>query len=193
MRRSILLAVVAALALAIGMSTAASAGVDPGAQATAKKKAAKCKAKKKKAKRKAGKSAVDGTTAAKKKAKCKAKAKKKAKKKPAAGTAFGDGVYEDKAHSVTAEVTGKGTQVLVRTVGSKCVGRALIALRGPLTQKGSAAEASATENVGGAGTVKWKLTVQDGLAYQLDTTWDIAFPDTDPCHEAVTIKGTFKA
>jgi hypothetical protein len=186
MRRSILLAIVAALALTIGMSTVASAGAGTGARATAKKKAAKCNTKKK-AKKKAGKSALDGSAAKNRASKC--KPKKKAKKKAAT---FGDGVYEDKAHGVTAEVSGKGTQVLIRITGSKCVGRALIVLRGPLTHKGSTAGASGTENVGGTGTVKWKLTVQDGLAYQLDTTWDITFPGSDPCHDVVTTKGTFK-
>jgi hypothetical protein len=172
MRRSILLAFVAALALAIGLNTVASAGVGTNAQATAKKKAKK------------------------KASKCKAKPKKKAKAKPKSptgptpGASFGDGSYADSAHNVEVEVSANGTQALVRPPVNQCMGGFPIQLIGPLAQKGSAYEASDTETPGGAGTIKWTLTVQSGLAYQLDAVYDIAFPDSDPCHDAVTTKGT---
>jgi hypothetical protein len=195
MRRSILLAFVAALALAIGLNTAASAGVGADAQATAKKKAAKKNCGKKKAKKKAGKSAADGSAAAKKKGKKKAacKPKKKAKAKPKGPTAsFGDGSYADSAHNVEVEVSANGTQALVRPPVNQCMGGFPIQLIGPLAKKGSAYEASDTETPGGAGTIKWTLTVQSGLAYKLDTVYDIAFPDSDPCHDEVSIKGTLK-
>ena len=193
MRRSILLAFVAALALAIGLNTVASAGVGAGAEATAKKKVAKCGTKKK-AKKKAGKSAADGSAAAKKGKKKAACPKKKAKAKPKAGAKLGDGTYEDAAKGLTVTVTGNGTQANISGVSSKCSGGLGIQLKGLIAPQGSTVKGSSTTTIfGGYGTVKWTLIVTpSNLKYQFDTDWNTQFPEQDPCQDSKSLTGTLK-
>jgi len=172
-RRSILLALVAALALAVGVNATASATAgDSGAQATAKKKAAKCPAKPKKGKKKAGKSLAD-SAAKKKAAKCKAKPKKKkAKAKPKAGAfKLTDGTYNGEDVHVT--VTDGGTQA---RVGFPVSCFLFSGEKAPLKTSGNTVTASETYTKPIAGVeskITWSLTVQSTLDYKLETSWDV--------------------
>lgn len=192
MKRSILLALVAALALAVGVnaSASASAGAPADAQTTAKKKAgkkkagkrkaAKCKTAKKKGKArgKARRSLADGAQAKrkgkKKAARCKAKPKKKGRAKPKAGAfKLADGSYRHESESVTVVVTGGGTQARA-SFPLPCI------LFGgsdmPLTTSGDRATASERYDQPIAGfpsLVTWALTVRSTLDYTLRTSWDI--------------------
>jgi len=197
-RRSILLALVAALALAVGINATASAiAGDSGAQATAKKKAgkkkaAKCPAKPK-AKKKAGKSLAD--SAAKKKgkkkaAKCKPKKKAKAKPKATPPGAFTltDGTYGDATAFNELRVSGGGTTAVLRSELSCFL---YTSQSVPLTINGNTAKASGEHDLSVAGEpahVKWSLTVQSTLDYTLQISWDVG---NGICKSEKTVNGKF--
>jgi hypothetical protein len=160
-KRSILLALVAALALGV----TGSASADPGARATAKKKAAKCKS----AKKKAGKSLAESSKA-KKKA-CKPKAK--AKPKPKAGFTLADGVYSDAKSSIQLTVSGGGKTAKLALPFSCFI---YSSENVPLTISGNTAKASENRDTLVAGEpahVSWSLTVDSTLGYAVNYSWNL--------------------
>ncbi len=208
MKRSIGLALVAALALAIGGgggTTAATAATDGGAQAAAKKgkkKAAKCKTAKKKGKASADAAAKKGK---KKGSKCKAKAKPKGKaqpkppappapKQPDPPAGLTDGQYRDSDpnKSLTVTISGGVTHAAIRFVGSTCAGAALVNAEGPIGQQGSDVKGSQTVTLfGGRGTIEWTLTITPAtLAYRFDTTTKVELPDSPRCEDTASYQGT---
>jgi hypothetical protein len=208
MKRSIVLALAAALALAIGGGATATAATTDGATQTAakkgKKKAAKCKA----AKKKKGKASADAAKKGKKKAaKCKkATPKKKAKPgpkppatpappdpgKPAPAAGLTDGEYSDAGKGVTVTISEGVTKARVSAGPNKCSGGFAVGVEGPIAQQGSEVKGGQTSPVfGGAGTVQWSLTVTPAtLAYKFDAVWSVQFPDQDPCQDTVAVQGT---
>jgi hypothetical protein len=181
-RRSILLALVAALALALVANV--TTAVADGAQTAAKKKAAKKCAKPKKGKNKAGKSLAD--SAAKKKGKKKAACKPKAKKKGKAQSKLADGKYSHDGTTLTVSNGGTtaqlGTPLSCFVYNSENV---------PLTNSSTGATASEDRNttvVGEPAHIKWSLTVKPTLDYKLEISWDVG---GGICKSEKTVNGKF--
>lgn len=188
MKRSALLALVAALALAAGVNVSAVA--DTGAQASAKKVAKKKAAKCKTAKKKAGKSLADSAKK-KKAAKCK-KAKPKSKAKPKGpAAAFGDGAYEDASRQVTAKVSGG--KVSLTFVGNldSCMPDAKLEGTATLTNVGTARRGSYSSPVTDGLSYDWTLTVQSDLSYEILVTYRRSGENLAPCEMKITHRGTF--
>ncbi len=176
MKRSILLALVAALALAVGFSPSASAGVGGDAQISVKK-GAKC---------------AKGKGKAKGSASASAKGKKGRGCKPK-GAGIADGVYRDAANNVELTLSGKGkTAVLKFEVPKFCL--LYVHEGGPVPAKasGGGLQASETKTISLAGIpvlATWTLHVTKSLAYSLTASLQ---PEEGPvsCGFSGTIKGT---
>lgn len=211
MKRSILLALVAALALALGANATASA--DAGVQTAAKKKAgkkkaAKCNAKPKAKKKGKARKSLAADSAAKKKgkrkaSKCKAKPKQKAAPKPTPtnpvpntpapptpgpGNAFTDGIYKDPGNNLQVDVTGDVVVVRFPLLsGNGCSGGALIGGDGPITRAGDEAKSNGSIDTS-AFSVQWDLAVdQKLLGYRLSITQSMQLPS--PCEHAKVLGG----
>jgi len=187
LKRSILLALVAALAVAVGFSPAATAGVDSGAHASAKKGKG-CKGKK--GKGKAGKSAV---ASAKKKGKgCKPQGKT-GSWPPSAGTYDGqDGVgLSIKAGGKQAALTF--SPELSEPNPKTCIPIGLEFPEEPATTTATLFKAGGKpiDLFGGNGQAKWSIQVKPNLNYTLELSSSFSFADQDPCDKpGVVFKGT---
>lgn len=210
MKRSVLLAIVAAVALAAGL-TASAAATDAGtatvAQKAKSKKKGKAKAKcpaKKKAKGKARKAQADAAAkkkAKKKAAKCKqakpkkkGKAQPKGKGKPKPGAAIvPDGLYKDAAKQVDVEVSGNGTKAKVTFPPLKCTAGMRLPIGGDLASSGGKVRVNQEDKLfGGAGRVWWSITIDANLSYTLSASWYVQFPDQAACEEEMRASGKLR-
>lgn len=178
MKRSILLALFAALALAVGVSSVAVAAGDGTAHAAKKGKG--CKGKK----GKAGKSAA---TQSKKKGKgCKAKGGK--------GAGLTDGRYADTKNEVELTLSGNGkTAALNFKVPDFCVLFIYESKPVPVKTTGSGIQASETGTMVLAGipvNTSWTLNVTKSLNYTLTAAFTGQDSPLGSCGFNGTIKGT---
>ncbi len=188
MRRTILLAFVAALALAIGLSSVAAAGQD-GAAVSAKKgknKGKRCKSKGKgKAKGKNKSKAHRSATASKKKGK-----KRGCKGRGKGGSLLAPGTYEGQ-DGIGLKVTAGGkmaTLTYTSTPGSRvrtCIPVALELPEEPATSTATSFRAGGKPNsvFGGSGEITWTIEVTSGLRYTVRLDSSFAFPEQLPCNE----------
>ncbi len=169
MRRSILLALVAALALALGLSSLAAAG--QGGVETSAKRAHK-KGKKK------GKGC----------AKAKGKKKRGKRCKPSGALPLKPGMYEGK-DGIGLNVTEGGKKAAI-VFGTSHGGGPATCIPIPLelsdkttvsTAKRFKAGGTKIPSFGGNGEIRWVIEVDPKLRYKLTVDSSFAFPDQDPC------------
>jgi len=187
-RKSILLALVAALALALGVSSLAAAGQD-GATASAKRAHKKGKKKGKGcAKTKGhGKRAHRSATASKKKGKHRGKGCKGGGKR-SADWPLRDGTYEGQdGIQLKVEAGGKMAAIVFGGIGGggpqTCI---------PVSMELSTESVTSTAKLfkaggkkvpvfGGNGEISWAIEVSPQLRYKLTVDSSFAFPEQEPC------------
>lgn len=199
MRRSILLAVVAALALALGLNSVALAGQD-GAAVSAKK--ANKKGKKKRGCK--GKGKAKGKN--KGKARASARAKKKGKNRGCKGKGKGKGgslltpgTYEGE-DGIGLKVTagGRMASLIYSPSGGRvqtCIPVALELPEEAATSTPTSFKAGGKPNsaYGGNGEITWTIEVTTGLRYSVRIDSSHAFPEQDPCNApGAVFRGTLK-
>lgn|GEM_PF-6295839 len=175
MKKSILLALVAALVLAVGFSPTTGAVANDGAQASAKK-GAKCAKGKGKAKGSASASAKG----------------KKGKGCPK-GAGIADGVYRDAANNVELTLSGKGKTALLKfEVPEFCFLYVHESEPVPAKASGGGLQATETTTVSMAGVpvpTTWTLRVTKSLTYSLTASLQPEGTGLS-CGFSGTIKGT---
>lgn|GEM_PF-3287151 len=181
MRKSILLALVAALALALGLSSLATAGQGAGASA----KRAHKKGKKKgrgcaKAKGKGhGKRAHRSATASKKKGKG-----RKGKGCGGGGLPLRPGTYEGQdGIGLEVKAGGKKAALIVNGVPDTCLPLPLTLPEEPArsTARLFKAGGKSISVFNGSGTIRWVIEVMPRLRYKLTLDSSYAFPEQPPC------------
>lgn len=200
MRRSILLALVAALALALGLNSVALAGQD-GAAVSAKKSGKKGKKTRCKAK---GKAKAKGKN--KGRARASARATKKGKKRGCKGKSKGKGgslltpgTYEGE-DGIGLEVTAGGRMATLTY--SPSGGRVQTCIPVALELPEEAAISTATSfkaggkpnsAYGGYGEITWTIEVSAGLRYTVRLDSSHALPEQAPCNApGAVFRGTLK-
>ena len=188
MRRSILLALVAALALTLGVSSLAAAGQD-GATASAKRAHKKGKKKGKGcAKSKShGKRAHRSATASKKKGKgC----------KPTGALPLRPGTYEGQdGFELKVKAGGKKAALVADGAPGTCIPVAMELPDEPATSTAKLFKAGGKKNpaFGGSGEIRWVIEVNPQLKYKLTLDSSFAFPEQPPCDAPNRrFSGTFK-
>lgn len=197
MRRSILLALVAALALALGLNSVALAGQD-GAAVSAKK--ANKKGKKKRGCKAKGKAKGKN----KGKARASARAKKKGKKRGCKGKSKGGslltpGTYEGE-DGIGLKVTagGKMASLIYSPSGGRvqtCIPLALELPEEAATSTPTSFKAGGKPNsaYGGYGEITWTIEVSAGLRYTVRLDSSHALPEQAPCNApGAVFRGTLK-
>jgi hypothetical protein len=204
-KRSILLAFIAALVMAVGFSPSVGAVTDSGANASAKK-GAKCKAKGKKGKAKSSASASAKGKKGKGKG-CKGKAKgKKGKGKvtvptptpaPPSNWPPADGEYSDEGHGLGVTLSGGGTKAVLAFSGGQdtCVALTMATDPVPTTLTPETLSASGQRVIfPGLGdfTMKMSIEIKNNLSYTATIDSSIkATENTYACDKpGVVIKGT---
>jgi hypothetical protein len=186
-RRSILLALVAALALTVGLSSVAVAGQD-GATASAKKGKGKGKGCKSK-----GKGKAKGKASASKKGKRKGKGCKGGAK-TAPGWPLRGGEYEGQ-DGIGLKVTSGGKMAALVIAGAPCIPLPLELPEEPATStaKSFKAGGETTALFGGYGAAKWSIEVTPQLKYKLTLDSSHALPEQTPCNSTgVRFSGTLE-
>jgi len=166
-KRSILLAFIAALALAVGLGSVATAATGESAQASAKK----------------GKGKAKG---------CKGKAKGKGCKGKGAssGLPLTPGAYDDQ--DGVGLVFQGGKKASLRFVGGDSKTCVPLPIETSATSVSSTATLfKASGESSSSLELKWSITVTHGLKYKLVLDSGFAFPDEDPCDKpGVVFSGT---
>ncbi|HEU4906557.1 MAG TPA: hypothetical protein VFT19_10660 [Solirubrobacterales bacterium] len=199
MRRSILLAIVAALALAVGLSSVALAG--QGSATTSAKKAGK------KGKKRGCKAKGKGKAKGRNKGKARASAKKKGKGKSRGckakgGSLLAPGTYEGQ-DGIGLKVTAGGKQAALSYAppfGSKVRVQTCIPIPLELPEEAATSTAMSfkaggkTQSAfGGYGEIRWTIEVTSGLRYTLRLDSSHALPEQDPCNApGAVFRGTLK-
>ena len=182
MRRSILLALVAALALALGLSSLAAAGQD-GATASAKgahKKGKRSKGCPKAKGKRHGKRAHRSATASKRKHRgkgCKGGAK-------GGGLPLRPGTYEGQdGIGLEVKAGGKTAALVVNSPPDTCLPLPLTLPEEPAssTAKLFKAGGKSVSAFGGNGTIRWVIEVMPQLRYKLTLDSSYSFPEQAPC------------
>jgi len=178
-RRSILLALVAALALALGLSSLAAAGQD-GATASAKRAHKKGKKKGKGCAKAKGKSKGHGKRAHR----SATASKKRGKSCKGGGLPLRPGTYEGQ-DGIGLEVKsgGKTAALTVNGVPDTCLPLPLTLPEEPAssTAKLFKAGGKSVPAFGGHGEIRWVIEVMPQLRYRLTLDSSFAFPEQDPC------------
>jgi hypothetical protein len=172
MKKSILLALVAALALAVGFSPTASAVVDRGAQASAEKGAKCAKGK--------GKGSASAST----------KGKGKGCKWPPS-----DGTYGDTQNGISlmlSEDASRAEMTLPSVLRGTCLPLPMQSGDVPTAVRKSSLSASGTAKAGSAlvtWSATWSITVKADLSYVATVDSKTEGVDEDPCSKKNTFKG----
>ncbi len=191
MRRSILLAFIAALALTVGFSTAGLAADGGQAQSSAKKKGRACKSKNKGKGNKGKRSA----SASRKKKGCKAKGKGRS---GSGSWPPGAGTYEGQ-DGIDLRVTAGGKQAAIiysppfGSFSRTCLFAGLEFPPAPATSTASSFRAGAQfSGANGLLQIKWSLDVTPGFRYKLEIDSSLSLPEQKPCNmPGAQFRGTF--
>jgi hypothetical protein len=176
-KRSILLALVAALVLAVGFSPSAGAGVGDDAQISAKK-GAKC------------------AKGAKGKAKGSANASAKGKKGKGCKWPPSDGTYSDSRQNgislILSDDASRADMSLPSALAGTCLPLPMQTGDVPATVRASSLSASGTATAGSSvvqWSATWKITVKADLSYVATVDSKTEGLDEDPCSKHNTFKG----
>lgn len=181
MRRSILLVLVAALMLTATVGATASVAAGPGVEAQA---AARARGR---ARRRAARCPRGRRARGRRAARCRAR-RPAARRRAAPAAGLADGFYQDAAKGISLTVTGGNVRVGL-LLPAKCGARLAVTVPGTIRTSGSRTTGSGQI---GSMTIQviWRIAItHPSLAYQLEASSVVKFPDTIPCSDVERFSG----